>query len=373
VRADTKDYRALFLEDTPMIDTRAPVEFARGSFPTAVNLPLMTDEERAKVGTCYKQQGQDAAIALGHKLVQGEVKESRVQAWLDFASTNPGGYLYCFRGGLRSRICQQWLADAGCNYPRIAGGYKAMRRFLIDNLERNSREVNFVILAGRTGAAKTELLRQIPNSVDLEELARHRGSAFGRRVGGQPSQINFENALAIALLRREQAHPDQPILLEDEGAYIGSNTIPEALRETMAKAPLILLEADLESRVEHSFANYILHNLGDWRKTLDQETSFQRFATELRESLKRLQRRLGGQRYREVSEILESAIDAHARGDSSLHRDWIRILLRDYYDPMYDYQLSRKKDRVVFRGTAQQVREYLTVTRSETDEAFGSC
>lgn len=359
-RPDTGDYRALFLEDTPMIDTRAPVEFARGAFPGAVNIPLMSDREREAVGTCYKQQGQQAAIALGHTLVAGEVKGARLQAWLDFAQANPGGYLYCFRGGLRSKICQQWLAEAGCDYPRIAGGYKAMRRFLIDELERISREAKFIILGGRTGAAKTELLGGVPNSVDLEELARHRGSAFGRRVGGQPSQINFENALAIQLIRCEHAHPGQSIVLEDEGGYIGSSTIPESLREAMAKAPLVVVEADLESRVEHSFTNYILDNLNDWREQLGEEAGFQRFAGELRDSLNRLQRRLGGQRFREVSDLLERAIELHTQGDSSLHREWIRILLRDYYDPMYDYQLSRKAERVVLRGDAEAVSQRLS-------------
>src|SRR5690606_26858953 len=259
--------------------------------------PLMTDAEREKVGTCYKHKGQQAAIALGHQLVQGEVKEARINAWLEFARAHPQGYLYCFRGGLRSQICQQWLAEAGCEYPRIIGGYKAMRRFLIDSLDRISGEASFIILAGRTGAAKTELLRHCNNSVDLEELARHRGSAFGRRVGGQPTQIDFENALAIQMLRREHASPNTPILLEDEGSYIGSNTIPDALRQAMARAPIVVVEADLEARVELSFRNFILHNLVDWQSQLGSEAGFQRFAHELRESLARLPRRLGGQRY----------------------------------------------------------------------------
>lgn len=354
-RSDSADYHALFLSDIPMIDTRAPVEFSQGAFPTAVNLPLMTDEEREKVGTCYKQNGQQAAIALGHKLVQGDVKQARLNAWLDFAKQHPQGYLYCFRGGLRSQICQQWLAEAGCAYPRVIGGYKAMRRFLIDTVDRISREARFVILAGRTGAAKTELLRHCNNSVDLEELARHRGSAFGRRVGGQPTQIDFENALAIQMLRREHAEPNRPVLLEDEGSYVGSNTIPDALRQAMARAPIVVVEAELEARVEHSFRNYILHNLDDWQNQLGREEGFQRFAHELRESLCRLQRRLGGQRYREVGEILEDAIDAHRQDDSSAHREWIRILLRDYYDPMYDYQLSKKAERIIHRGEAEGV------------------
>lgn len=357
-RPDTDDYLTLFLRDTPMIDTRAPVEFARGAFPNAVNLPLMTDEERAQVGTCYKEHGQAAAIELGHQLVRDEVKEARIAAWKEFAEQHPDGYLYCFRGGLRSQICQQWLAEAGCDYPRIAGGYKAMRRFLIDSLDRICRERKLVLLAGRTGAAKTEVLQRLPASVDLEGLARHRGSAFGRRVGGQPSQIDFENALAIQFLLLDQKPLEQALLLEDEGSFIGICTLPESLRASMAEAPVIVVEADLEARVEHSFKNYILGNLRDWQQYLGGQAGFRRFADDLRDSLSKLRRRLGGLRYSQLSELMEQAIAGHECGDDSLHKDWIRPLLRDYYDPMYDYQLRKKSDRVIFRGSAEEIKDY---------------
>lgn len=359
-RPDTGDYRALFLNDTPFIDTRAPVEFAKGAFPGAVNLPLMTDDERAKVGTCYKQQGQEAAIAMGHKLVNGETKNARVESWREFAQNNPQGYLYCFRGGLRSQICQQWLTEAGLAYPRVIGGYKAMRRFLIETLEQVARERKFLLIAGRTGAAKTELLTQLPNSVDLEGHARHRGSAFGRRVGGQPTQINFENALAIDLLRRHHRLPQgEPLVLEDEGNFIGGRTVPECLWAAMSQSPLYVVEVDLESRVEHSFKNYILDNLLEWQALLGKEEGFARFAEDLRESFARVRRRLGGARYAELGVVLEAALTAHQAGDESQHRDWIRPLLRDYYDPMYDYQLQQKTDRIVFRGSDDEVREQL--------------
>ena len=94
-RDDTADYRALFLTDVPLMDTRAPVEFARGAFPTAANLPLMTDEERHQVGIRYKESGQASAIELGHSLVTGEVREARTRSWCDFARAHPDGYLYC--------------------------------------------------------------------------------------------------------------------------------------------------------------------------------------------------------------------------------------------------------------------------------------
>src|SRR3990167_5983737 len=97
MRDNTADYRDIFLNDLPMMDARAPVEFSKGAFPGVLNLPLMDDSERQRVGTCYKQHGQDAAIALGHQLVSGQVKAERVAAWAAFAKANPHGYLYCFR------------------------------------------------------------------------------------------------------------------------------------------------------------------------------------------------------------------------------------------------------------------------------------
>ena len=294
-RADTEDFTRLFLTDTPMMDTRAPLEFDKGAFPHTVNRPLMTDDERAQVGTCYKQQGQDAAIVLGHQLVQGEIKQQRLEQWLAFARDNPDGYLYCFRGGLRSKIVQQWMQDAGCDYPRITGGYKAMRRFLIDSQEQIITDSQFCIIAGHTGCAKTDLLNSLDNSIDLEGLAHHRGSSFGKRPAGQPSQIDFENQLAIALLRQHHARPQQRILLEDESKLVGRCAIPLQLRERMATAPIVIVTASLEQRIEHSFRNYILHKLEEWQQTLGSEAGFSAFSDDLTSALQNVQKRLGGE------------------------------------------------------------------------------
>ena len=136
------DFESILRSDTPLIDTRSPTEFAKGSLPAAVNLPLMNNEEREAVGRCYKEQGQAAAIRLGHELVSGNLREERVRAWQTFATRHPDGALFCFRGGLRSEIAQRWLQHAGVDFPRIKGGYKAMRRWLIDtsdNLISNGR------------------------------------------------------------------------------------------------------------------------------------------------------------------------------------------------------------------------------------------
>lgn len=356
---ETDNYLEIFLRDTPMIDTRAPVEFAKGAFPGAVNLPLMTDEERARVGTCYKEQGQAAAIELGHQLVHGSVKQARVEAWKEFAQTHPDGYLYCFRGGLRSQICQQWLQEAGCDYPRITGGYKAMRWFLLEQMEQLCASQPMIVLAGRTGVAKTDFLLRWPQSIDLEGRANHRGSAFGRRVGGQPSQIDFENAVSVDLLRCHHRRPEQPVLVEDESHLIGRCVLPQPLKQAMESAPVVVLEVSLSTRVEHTYTNYILRKLAEWQTHVGEEEGFRRFAEDLRVSMGRIRKRLGGARYEDMSRLLEQALAAHERGETYLHRVWIRRLLEDYYDPMYHYQLDKKADRIRFRGGPGAVSEYL--------------
>jgi len=357
---ETDDYLSLFLNHTPMIDTRSPGEFAKGSFPGAQNLPLMTNEERAKVGTCYKQQGQAAAIALGHELVHGQVKEQRVAAWLNFVKQHPQAHLFCWRGGLRSQICQQWMAEAGCSIPRVVGGYKAMRRFLIDSVEHFCASSTLLLVAGHTGSAKTELLRHIANSVDLEGLAHHRGSAFGKRVGGQPSQINFENALGVATVKQAKRFPALPTILEDESRLIGRCFLPLTLQAAMQRAKLLVVDSTLEERIEHSFNNYIISNLQDHQAKEGIEPGFERFADELRNALSGIRRRLGGQRHKALVGLLEDAIQQHRDGDSSGHRVWVEVLLRDYYQPMYNYQINQKKERILFRGPSHAVLEYLS-------------
>ena len=343
-----------------MMDIRAPVEFSRGSFPNAVNLPLLNDNERTAVGTCYKEQGLEAALELGHHLVSDVTKAERLHDWAAFAAKDPQGYLFCFRGGQRSLICQQWLVNIGVEYPRVLGGYKAMRRFLINNLVLICDTQPFLVLGGQTGCGKTEVLEQSTCSVDLEGLANHRGSAFGRRVGGQPTQINFENHLSVDIMKQSHHRPHRAILVEDESKLIGRRNLPPALKHTMNFSPLVLLETGLEHRVEHTFHNYILHNLYDWQKSAGKEQGFISFSEELRESLHNIRRRLGGNRFAKLIKILEDAIKAHAAGNENLHRDWIAILLRDYYDPMYNYQLERKKERIIFRGDSDAVKQFIS-------------
>ena len=157
------------------MDVRAPVEFAKGSFPLAINIPILDDHQRELIGTCYKEEGPEAAVTLGYRLATDDIRTQRLKAWQSFIRQQPKGYLFCFRGGQRSHITQQWLKESGYPYPLIKGGYKALRRFLIDELERSINEIPFIILSGKTGTGKTWLIQQLPYSIDLEGLANHRG------------------------------------------------------------------------------------------------------------------------------------------------------------------------------------------------------
>ena len=354
------DYRAILLSGAPLMDTRAPVEFARGSVPGAENLPLMLDEERAQVGTCYKHSGQDAAIALGHRLVSGAVRESRIAAWADFAQRHPDGYLFCFRGGLRSQIVQRWLAEeAGIDYPRVAGGYKALRQFLMATTETTLAQRPLVVVGGMTGVGKTEFLATLPNAVDLEGCANHRGSSFGKRVSGQPAQIDFEHQIAIRLLRLEDRQPS-PLIVEDEGLFIGQCALPEPLHKKMGAAPVIWLEDRFENRVRRILQDYVVDQLVDHQAVYGAQEGVDRFAAHLKLSLFNIHKRLGGERYQRALAMLSDALaDQRATGAVDGHGLWIRLLLCEYYDPMYAHQKASKAGRILTSGDAAALHQFL--------------
>ena len=357
------DLASIFLRDRPLMDVRAPVEFDQGAFPRARNRPLLSDEERHQVGIRYKEAGQEAAIELGYQLVDEAEKARRVEHWHAFAEAHPEGALYCFRGGLRSRLTQQMLFEAtGIAYPRIAGGYKAMRRFLLETLDTRAPDAPRLLVGGRTGVGKTPFLRRFSRYIDLEGRANHKGSAFGREPQPQPTPINFENRLAIDLLRLRHADAQAPILLEDEGKMVGARQVPPPLFARMGQAPLAVIERPLEERVEQSLKDYIIDLEAGYRHVLDTDAAGAE--TQVREhilgAIDRVAKRLGGVRHRQVRGMAESALDAwYARGEREGLRDLIRVMLVDYYDPMYDYQLRNKRERIAFSGSPDAVAEWL--------------
>jgi tRNA 2-selenouridine synthase len=352
------NYRQLLLNDVPMLDVRAAVEFTAGAFPHSHNIPLLNDDERHQIGICYKQHGQQAAIEMGQQLVSGTTRAERMTSWRQWQAQHPNGVLYCFRGGLRSQTVQQWLHEDGIDIPLVSGGYKALRRFLLDELEKNIRQLPFLILCGPTGSGKTRVIEKLNNSIDLEGIAHHRGSAFGRRPAGQPTQINFENTLSVAMLKQSAADHQQ-VVLEDESRLIGRCFLPVPLQESIREGARVLIEESLASRVEVTLEDYVLGPLAEYRQHFAEQAE-EKLAEELLSSIDRIRRRLGGARHQQLRGLLAEALQQqHKDGDVSHHRQWIEPLLRDYYDPMYDYMLQQRTGPILFRGSRQQVQQWL--------------
>jgi len=340
---ETSDYAQLLRAHTHYIDVRAEAEFDQGSLQGAINAPILNNDERRRVGICYKSNGPAAATALGHKIVSGDVRTARLRDWLRIAETHPNdSVIMCWRGGQRSHIAQQWLAEAGSYLPLITNGFKALRQFCLAQLDAfATADTPWLLIGGRTGAGKTAILERVHGAIDLEGHANHRGSAFGGYPEGQPTPINFENTLAQTSLR----HSAPLVVLEDEGSTIGRLGLPREWHARMQQTPLAQLEVDQSARVENIFAEYVGTN-----------TTSPALAGQYLDALQRIRRRLGGARSDELKKMVA---DAFTTGSEDTHRGWIKALLDYYYDPMYDYQLTNKADRIKVRGSAEEIIAYV--------------
>jgi tRNA 2-selenouridine synthase len=364
--AATSDFYRIVVDNIPLIDVRAPVEFSGGAFPMAVNLPVMDDEDRHLVGICYKQQGRDAAFNLAFKRVSGRKKEERIAAWTDFVEKHPNALCYCFRGGMRSKTTQEWFKqETGKTIKRLDGGYKAFRRYLMEQMDPANIPGIPIILGGRTGTGKTILLRQLDNAIDLEAIANHRGSAFGRFLTPQPSQIDFENRLACALINHR--HNDYKyMVLEDEGAYIGTRYIPKELALYFKQDSVVLLESGLDERIGITYDEYVSGAQQDYFELYGEESGLDHWLEDIQGSLGRIKKRLGGERLKRVAKLLAAGHEEQQEnGNPELHKKWVELLLSEYYDPMYDYQIEKGNRTVLFRGDSNEVLQYLRTLEKE--------
>jgi len=295
-----------------LLDVRSPAEFAQGHVPGAANLPLFSDDERAAVGTTYKQSGRSEAIRLGLELVGPRLAHLGTTLQQHAASSGGALRLYCWRGGMRSGSVA-WLARTlGLQVELLAGGYKSYRRWALACFEQ---AWPLLLLGGRTGSGKTDVLLALQQQgaavIDLEGLAHHRGSSFGGLgLPPQPSTEHFENRLALKL--QSQAG-DAPIWLEAESAQVGRCRIPAALWRQMQHAPVVELQRPAGQRVERLVAVY--GSQGE---------------AALKEATSRISRRLGPQR-------TALALAAIASGDMAAACSQ----MLDYYDRCYDHELQR--------------------------------
>jgi tRNA 2-selenouridine synthase len=232
------------------IDVRSPSEFAEDRIPGAVNLPVLNDAERAAVGTTYVQLSAFDARKAGAAIVARNIA-TIVET---YAADKPREWrplVYCWRGGQRSRALAHVLCEIGWRAQHLDGGYRAYRRHVVATLAALPRRFDYRVICGLTGAGKSRLLAAIDaegaQTLDLEGLARHRGSLLGDFPGEpQPSQKWFESQLAAALAALD---PAQPVFVESESRKIGDLQVPEALLATMRAARLVRLETPTPLRV----------------------------------------------------------------------------------------------------------------------------
>ena len=239
-----------------VIDVRSPAEYAEDHVPGAINLPVLSNEERAEVGTIYKQESPFLARKIGAAMVFRNAAAHIAGPLADRDGVwRP--LVYCWRGGQRSGSFSWMLGQIGWRTDTIAGGYQTFRRLVHRALYTDPVAAPVVLLDGNTGTAKTELLAVLERRglqvLDLEGLARHRGSLLGERPGGQPTQKAFETALATRLVALD---PSRPVIVEAESSKIGERIIPPSLWAAMRAAPRIAVEAPFEARIRYLVEAY---------------------------------------------------------------------------------------------------------------------
>lgn len=305
----------------PVLDVRSEAEYEHAHIPSALNLPLFNNEERKDVGTIYKQQSREEAIKKGLEYFGPKMRDMILfveKVITAQHAENKTILVHCWRGGMRSAGVA-WLMDLyGYKVYSLIGGYKAFRNWVI---QQTKAETKINILGGFTGSGKTIVLDAIRSMnepiIDLENLAGHKGSAFGNiGLPKQPSQEMFENKLGVELYKTKKRLGDAPIWIEDESQRIGTNNIPHDFWIRMRNSQIIFLDIPFEERLK-----YLVQTYGE----LD--------ATELREAIIRIQKRLGGL---ETKNAVEEMDKKNITGCFS-------ILLK-YYDKHYQKGLEKRTD-----------------------------
>ena len=303
-------------ETLAVIDVRSPGEFEQGHIPGAQSLPLFTNDERALVGTRYKQAGRDFAIQLGLELVGPKLADFTHQA-RRLAKGNKL-LVHCWRGGMRSSS-MAWLFELiGLKVWVLEGGYKAYRAHI---REQFNVEISIRIVGGYTGSGKTEILKEIKNQgaqfIDLEGIAHHKGSAFGT-IGQlpQPTNEQFENNLA---LEWSKLNKNEAVWLEDESVTMGQCGIPFPLFKRMREAIVYKVIVPKKIREQRLVNEYVTEDV-----------------SELSKALERIPKKLGGLRYQQAVEALEMK-----------QFDLVADISLQYYDKAYEFGISKREPRTI--------------------------
>ena len=330
--------RFLELSETlTAIDVRSPIEYEQDHIPGSINIPLFSNEERAEIGTAYTQEGPDTAIEIGEKFAGPKIPHYLEQV-KPFA--REGRLLVlCARGGMRSGRFSEFLAQHGYSPYRLKDGYKGYRRFVQASFQSR---LSLLVLGGRTGCGKTDILGELARMgeqvLDLEGLAKHRGSAFGSvGLGAQPSTRYFENCLFHKI---RSLNTDKAIWVEDESINIGKVVLPADFYDQLQSTELIQVDMDRQQRIERLCADY--GNAGK---------------APLIEALGKIRKRVGLENYQKALNAIEGNNLSEAVS-----------LVLDYYDKCYDYYQESRNRKILCRimiedrdmaETARKIREQI--------------
>lgn len=307
---ETLTFHPDLLESHCIVDARTPLEFAEDHLPGAINIPLLSNEERVEIGTLYKQQGAHIARIRGLELTAGRFPQ--IVAEIAAAASDRPILVYCWRGGLRSKTIASILELTGYPVKQLTGGYKAFRNQVSAFFDNFVPSARLVVLHGMTGIGKTTLLGILAgrgeSTVDLEGIACHRGSTFGSLGLSQEhlTQKRFETLLWDTFRKLPAG---KTIYLEGESRRIGRMTLPGNLYEVMGESIKVWCTASLETRVKRLTAEYGLRE----------------YEAGLTEALDRIKKRLGGDKYAEIAGYLQ-------RWEME---PFMTELIVSYYDKLY--------------------------------------
>jgi tRNA 2-selenouridine synthase len=295
-----------------LVDVRSPGEYHEFTIPGSHNIPLFTDEERAEIGTIYKQVSIQAAKDRGLEIVSAKLPSFIKQ----FEAIDPRKAVYCWRGGMRSKTTATLLSLMGIRVYRLQGGVRAYRQWVVKMLEQFQLTSRIIVLNGYTGTGKTHILRKLAEKgypvLDVEGLAGHRGSIFGQIRLKPNNQKTFEALLLDELLRTQ----DQPVLLmEAESKRIGKVVMPEFLVEGKEKGIQIFLEMPVEQRIQHILEDY----------------QPQEHKEECLAAFERIRRR--------IHTPIAAEIERHLLMNQ--FDQAVALLLEHYYDPRYEHASGR--------------------------------
>jgi len=301
---------ALKRTDAILIDARTPKEYQEDHLLGAINVPLLDNQERHEIGIIYKQYSREKAIERGMELFPNKIP-SIYQAVKDHQQKTI--IVYCARGGMRSGIIASLLESIGFKVLQLEGGYKSFRHYIADQLYNFQLKPKIICVYGLTCSGKTKLLEQLPNSLDLEELAQHRGSLYGG-VGLQPNrQKRFENLL---LQRLRELNHHEYIFVEGESRKIGEAEIPPFLFKAMKQGFNVLIKKDFELRVKECVEEYF--------------SSAQK-VQRIKDITPQLRDLISNKRKEEIITLI----------GAGKHQEVARILLREYYDVLYAHTLKQ--------------------------------